>query len=79
MHVCNEQSQFLSTQCGAFCELQIQYNLSKVNGKYAPITFVFVCAFASVCMCSYANLCANVASCVSVMVVFMEGCCNGTK
>lgn len=72
LHVCNVQSQFFSTQCGApVCAA----NLIQVHGKNAQTTFVF-CVCVCACMCTYANVCTSVASCVSVVAVFTEGWCN---
>lgn len=67
LHVCNEQSQFLSTRCDAPCgAANTVLNLC----KNAPMTPVSVCV--CVYMCSYANLCASVASCVNLFLVFKQ-------
>lgn len=55
LHVCNVQSQFFSTQCGApVCAA----NLIQVHGKNAQITFVFC-----VCVCVHVHLCKCVYQC----------------
>lgn len=44
--------------------------LRQVYGRNAQKSFFFVCVY------GYANMCTSVASCVSLIVVFMEGWCN---